>query len=154
MTDTMTTKRALTEVSSNQEAPPSKKTKKDTTSDELTGEALQKATSSVTRKLQGQINSRLKWKNSFRNLKHGALKGGRVEVVCNHPQVFEEIFGTAVKTSKDKTKLSCKFTTDDQVYELPLRGKSYRYNRTELCAPVSASLKDNTLVFSFKYTVV
>lgn len=110
--------------------------------------------SSVIRKVQGQISSKLKWKKSYSAMKSGdTKKGGRVEVVCKHPEVFERIFrGANIKTGKDG-KLSCSFKTDDEVYSLPFKGKSYRYNSAELCAPCSASFKDGALVFSFKYGI-
>jgi hypothetical protein len=104
----------------------------------------------VAKKLQTQINSKLQWKNSFKSLKYGGVRGGRVEVTCNDPKVFETIFknGTIKKT---KDRLSWSFKTDDEVDNLPLHGKSYRYNSSELRAPVSASLKDNTPTFTFKH---
>ena len=120
---------------------------------------LQKAADALTRKLQGQINEKLKWKNSFRNLK-GTYdkKGARVEVVCSDPSVFEKIFeGGIVKKAKDG-KLSCSVKTEEEWEKVEnlchkLQGKGYRYNNSYLAAPFSASLKDSALVFSFKYGI-
>lgn len=111
-------------------------------------------TSSVTRKVQGQIGAKLKWKSSYKAMRNNdTKKGGRVEVVCQHPEVFERIFeGADIKTAKDG-KLSCTFKTDDEVFSLPFKGKSYPYNSSELRAPCSASFKDGALTFSFKYSI-
>jgi hypothetical protein len=113
-------------------------------------EALVKSAQQVEKKRQTQINSKLQWKNSFKALKGGtALRGARVEVTCNDPKVFEKISQNA-SIKKTKDRLSCSFKTDDEVDTLPLHGKSYRYNASEVRAPVSASLKDNTLTFTFQ----
>jgi len=139
-----TNKRVLQDVSnaSNKKARPAT---------ELTVDQICKQTAAVTRKVQGQISAKLKWKRSFSRMV--GTKGGRVEVVCKEPAVFEEIFKCAtIKKGKDG-KLSCAFKTDDEVAGLPFRGKSYPYSRAELRAPCSASLKDCALVFSFKYSV-
>ena len=56
---------------------------------------LQKLTDKTTRTIQKLINDKLKWKNSYRNRKGGDTKGGRVEVVCSDPEVFESIFDGA-----------------------------------------------------------
>lgn len=111
----------------------------------------------VMRKIQSEINSKLKWKNSFRNLKgENNFKGARVEVVCSYPEAFEEIFknrmGATIKTSKDG-KMSCSMKTNDEVKEELFSGPSYRYNSAVLNAPFTASLKDNALVFGFKFTI-
>ena len=131
--------------------PPAKKAR--TTKSKLTEEeALNKAVGQVSRKLQAQIKSKLEWKNSFRALKNGATRGARVEVTCNDPKVFEEIFKfTTVKKTKDR--LSCSLKTEDEVDDFPFSGKSYRYNTSVLTAPISASLKENTLTLSFKFTI-
>lgn len=108
---------------------------------------------SVTRKIQGQISAKLKWKKSFARMKGGATKGARVEVVCQHPEVFEYIFSDAtIKTGKDG-KLSCTIKDEDEVYSLPFKGKSYQYSSASLQAPCSASFKDGALVFNFKYCI-
>lgn len=117
---------------------------------------LQSAAHKVIRKLQAQINLKLKWKNSYCSLKGGGTKGARVEAVCSNPEIFEEIFGKwmggKVKKSKDG-KMSCSFKTDDEVKESQFSGPSYRYNQAELTAPFTASLKDNTITFGFKFTI-
>ena len=149
MTDVVSkasTKRTLKDVSNGEERATKKvRPNKDE-------EKIRKTMNSVIRKVQGQINAKLKWKPSFKQLKNtDNTKGGRVEVVCNDPEVFERIFGDA-KKGKDG-KLSCSFKTDEEVEDLPFNGKTYRYNRAELRAPCSASLKDSALVFSFKFCI-
>jgi hypothetical protein len=135
-------------------APAAKKAKKTTSS--VSDEAkLEKAANGVIRKIQGQINARLKWKNSFKAMKNSDVtKGGRVEVPCPDPAVFEKIFqGHAdIKKGKDG-KLSCTFKEEDEVSSLPLHGKSYRYNSSELRAPCSATYKDHAITFSFKFCI-
>mmetsp|Transcript_31230 Transcript_31230/g.56671 ORF Transcript_31230/g.56671 Transcript_31230/m.56671 type:complete len:206 (+) Transcript_31230:38-655(+) len=116
---------------------------------------LQKLTDKTTRTIQKLINDKLKWKNSYRNLKGGDTKGGRVEVVCSDPEVFERIFnGATIKRAKDG-KLSCSLKTEEDAEKcnLPFEGPSYRYDRSYLCAPYSASLKDSGLTFSFKFGI-
>ena len=114
------------------------------------------AANKVIRKVQANIKAKLKWKNSFCSLKDGNCKGARVESVCNSAEVFEEIFknrmGGTIKTSKDG-KMSCSFKTDDEVKRMEFSGPSYRYNSAVLRAPFTASLKDNTLTFGFKFTI-
>ena len=117
--------------------------------------ALEKMTKQTIRTIQQCMNEKLKWKNSFRNLKDGNTKGGRVEVVCSDPEVFERIFdGAPIKYGKDG-KLSFSMQTEEEASkcELPFKGKSYRYNSSVLRAPYSASWKNNTLTFSYKFTV-
>ena len=117
---------------------------------------LRDAADKTIRKIQAQINLKLKWKNSYRSLKGGDVKGARVEAVCNSPEVFEEIFknrmGGAIKTSKDG-KMSCSIKTDEEVKEMEFSGPSYRYNSASLKAPFTACLKDNTITFAFKFTI-
>ena len=117
--------------------------------------ALEKMTKQTIRTIQQCMNEKLKWKNSFRNLKDGNTKGGRVEVVCSDPEVFERIFdGAPIKYGKDG-KLSFSMQTEEEASkcELPFKGKSYRYNSSVLRAPYSASWKNDTLTFSYKFTV-
>lgn len=119
------------------------------------GAMLDKLTHGTVRTIQKLINDRLKWKNSYKYLKGGDTKGGRVEVVCNEPEVFERIFeGATIKKGKDG-KLSCSLKSEDDVHKcnLKFKGKSYRYGSSYLCAPYTASLKDNTLTFGFKFGV-
>lgn len=120
----------------------------------LSSRILQEQTSSVTRKVQGQIRAKLKWKSSYEAMRtKDTKKGGRVEVVCQHPEVFGRIFeGTDIKTAKHG-KLSCTFKTDDGVFSLPFKGKSYHYHLSKLRAPCSASFKDGVLTFSSKYSI-
>lgn len=71
------------------------------------------------------------------------------------PPVFERIFdGAAIERGKDG-KPSCAIKTEEEEGRcgLPFKGKSYRYNSSFLSAPYSASSKDNTLTFSFKFGV-
>ena len=144
------TKRSLLEVLGNKKVAPAKKKARKNVNE---AEILTKNVNKVKRAIQGQINAKLKWKNSFRRIKGtGVKKGGRCEVVCNDPKVFEEIFG-ADNIKKTKDKLSCSFKEDDEVYSLPFHGKEYRYDSAELRAPVTASLKDNALTFSFKFSI-
>lgn len=120
-----------------------------------TSDQIVSQSTSVTRKVQGQISSKLKWKpKTFPYMKGtGNTKGARVEVVCKHPHVFEHIFrGTAIKKGKDG-KLSCSFKTQDEVYRLPFHAPSYRYSSASLRAPCSASYKEGALIFSFKYRI-
>lgn len=140
-------KRALQDVSNNQAS--NKKLKKIPTLSQIESQVT-----SVRRKVQGQINAKLKWTNSMAGMKRTDVKKGcRIEVVCKHPQVFQRIFGDAtIKTGKNG-KLSCSFKTDDEVYYLPFEGKKYRYSRAELRAPCSASFNEGALVFSFKYCI-
>ena len=120
--------------------------------------ALEKMTKQTIRTIQQCINEKLKWKNSFRNLKDGNTKGGRVEVVCSDPEVFERIFdGAPIKYGKDG-KLSFSMQTvcklrRRRVNVKQFTGKSYRYNSSVLRAPYSASWKNDTLTFSYKFTV-
>jgi hypothetical protein len=93
------------------------------------GAMLDKLTHGTVRTIQKLINDRLKWKNSYKYLKGGDTKGGRVEVVCNEPEVFERIFeGATIKKGKDG-KLSCSLKSEDDVHKcnLKFKGKSYRY---------------------------
>jgi hypothetical protein len=109
------TKRALKDVS-NATISQEGSTKKHRTT-EQDEEKQRKQMNGVIRKVQGQINAKLKWKNSFKQMKNNSdiKKGGRVEVVCNDPAVFEKIFdGATIKKGKDG-KLSCSFKTDDEV---------------------------------------
>jgi hypothetical protein len=99
---------------------------------------------------------KLKWKNSYRNLKGGRTQGARVEAVCTSPEAFEEIFknrmGGTIKTSKDG-KMACSIKTCDEVKNMQFSGPSYRYDASELLAPFTASLKDNTITFGFKFRI-
>eukprot|EP00571_Detonula_confervacea_P017650 CAMPEP_0172312780 /NCGR_PEP_ID=MMETSP1058-20130122/18559_1 /TAXON_ID=83371 /ORGANISM="Detonula confervacea, Strain CCMP 353" /LENGTH=199 /DNA_ID=CAMNT_0013026325 /DNA_START=25 /DNA_END=624 /DNA_ORIENTATION=+ len=116
---------------------------------------LEKMTETTIRTIQRLMNDKLKWKSSYSQLKGGGTKGGRLEVVCSEPEVFERIFkGATIKKGKDG-KLSCSMKTEDDAEKcnLPFEGKSYRYNSSYLCAPFSSSLKDNTLTFSFKFGI-
>ena len=120
---------------------------------------LEKAANGVIRKIQGQINSRLKWKNSYKAMKYNSdiTKGGRVEVPCASPEIFEKIFSgisatAPIKSGKDG-KLSVAFKDEDQVSSLPLHGKSYRYNSAELRAPCTATYKEHAVTFSFKFCI-
>jgi hypothetical protein len=150
---TTSTKRALKDVSSATSSQEGSTKKPRTT--EQDEEKQRKQMNGVIRKVQGQINAKLKWKNSFKPMKNNSelKKGGRVEVVCNDPAVFEKIFdGATIKKGKDG-KLSCSFKTDDEVEELKFHGTDYRFNCATLRAPCSASLKDSALVFSFKFSI-
>ena len=118
---------------------------------------VQIAAEKVVRKIQAQINQKLKWQNSFRSLKGGAsTRGARVEAICNSPEVFEEIsgnrMGATIKTSKDG-KMSCSIKYDDDIKTMQFNGPTYRYNMAHLAAPFTASLKDNTITFGFKFTI-
>ncbi|KAL7533821.1 hypothetical protein ACHAXR_009719 [Thalassiosira sp. AJA248-18] len=116
---------------------------------------LQKMTNGTVRTIQQLINEKLKWKSSYKQLMGGDTKGGRVEVVCTDPEVFERIFdGTTIKKGKDG-KLSCNMKTEEDArkVDLPFKGKSYRYNSSVLCAPYTASLNDNKLTFSYKFSI-
>lgn len=117
---------------------------------------LEKMTNGTIRTIQKLINDKLKWKASYKQLMtSGETIGGRVEVMCTEPAVFERIFVNAtIKKAKDG-KLSCNIATDDEAYacKLPFKGKSYRFNRSYLCAPFTASMKNNTLTFGFKYGI-
>ena len=117
---------------------------------------LRDAADKTIHKIQAQINLKMKWKNSYRSLKGGDVKGARVEAVCNSPEVFEEIFknrmGGAIKTIKDG-KMSCSIKTDEDVEEMEFSRPSYRYNSASLKAPFTACLKDNTITFGFKFTI-
>mmetsp|Transcript_24862 Transcript_24862/g.59895 ORF Transcript_24862/g.59895 Transcript_24862/m.59895 type:complete len:206 (-) Transcript_24862:170-787(-) len=116
---------------------------------------IEKLANKTVKSIQGLINGKLKWSNTFRNLKDGNKKGGRVEVVCTDPEVFERIFKDAtIKKGKDG-KMSCSAKTDGEAenWNLPFRGKSYRYDASYLHAPLSASLNGGTLSFSFKYSL-
>lgn len=157
-----TSKRSLEDITTNiQEntsvaellkAPATKKPKKAPISDEA---KLEKAANGVIRKIQGQINSRLKWKSSFKMMKQNPdiTQGARVEVPCNDPAIFEKIFqGATIKQGKDG-KLSCTFKENDQVNALPVHGTSYRYSSAKLRAPCSATYKDHALIFSFKFCI-
>ncbi|KAL7548677.1 hypothetical protein ACHAWF_013070 [Thalassiosira exigua] len=117
---------------------------------------LEKLTNVTVRTIQNLVNEKLKWKSSFQRLKGGGKQGARVEVACTEPEVFERIFkGAEIKRGKDG-KLSWAVNTDEEVQEyrnFPFKGKSYRYNSSELVAPCAASLKDGKLTFRFKYTI-
>ena len=97
---------------------------------------LDKLTDGTVRTIQKLINDKLTWKGSYKHLKGGDTKGGRVEVICNEPEVFERIFeGAVIKKGKDG-KLSCslKSTEDIDKCNLKFKGKSYRYGSSYLCA--------------------
>lgn len=117
---------------------------------------IRDAADKVIRKIQAQINMKLKWKNSYRSLKDGRTQGARIEAVCTSPEAFEEIFknrmGGTVKTSKDG-KMACSIKMDDEVKDMQFSGPSYRYNSAHLVAPFTASLKENTITFGFKFTI-
>lgn len=115
---------------------------------------LEKETNKVIRAVNGQISSRLKWKSSYKAMcRSGSVKGCRVEVPCAHEAVFEEIFGSdTIKRKGDK--LSCSLKDQDDVWDLPFKEKSYRYNSAEIRAPISASLNECKLTFSFKFAIV
>jgi hypothetical protein len=119
--------------------------------------SLKKMTNTTIRNIQNLINDKLKWKDSYKRLtRNFEKKGGRIEVVCSEPEVFKRIFeGAAIKEGKDG-KLSCSLQTDDEVENcnLPFKGKSYRYSCSYLCAPITASLKDGTLTFGFKFGII
>lgn len=142
-----TAKRDLKDRSSANESKRPKKTEEDP-------EKLHKMKNGIFHKIQGQINSKLKWKSSFIGMKGtDTTKGGRVEVVCNDPGIFHLLFeGSTIKEAKD-VKLFCTFKTEDEVDSLPFHGKLYRYNSTSLRAPCSVSLKDSALIFSFIFSV-
>lgn len=150
---TPTPKRSLVEGISKEGADPpaKKKARKGPTE----AEKLAKSVKQVTRAIQGQINAKLKWKSSFKGMKGtGNTKGCRCEVVCTDPKVFEAIFADGdIKKSKDGSKLSVSFKEDSDVYDLPFRGKSYRFDDATLRAPVSANLKDCALTFNFKFSI-
>jgi hypothetical protein len=122
----------------------------------MSDEEVKQAANSVIRRINSEIKSKMQWKPSFKGLKGGGVKGARVEVVCNSPEVFDEIFknqmGATVKTSKDGKK-TCSMKTDEEVKEIPFSSPDYRYSYSELKAPFTASLKDNALVFGFKFTI-
>ena len=116
---------------------------------------IQSLTDMTVRTMQGLINEKLKWKSSYKYLKGGDTKGGRIEVACNEPEVFERIFKDAtIKKGKDG-KLSCNIKTEEEVRKvvLPFKGVKYRYGSSYLSAPYMASLKDNKLSFTFKFSL-
>lgn len=103
------------------------------------------------------INEKLKWKGSFKQMsKTGDMKGGRVEVVCQDPAVFESIFaGATAKRSKDGKKITVSVKTDDEAakWRCPFSGKKFRYNSAYLSHPYTASWSDSKLTFSYKYGI-
>jgi len=132
--------------------------------------ALEKLTKQTIKTIQQCMNEKLKWKNSYKQLKDGATKGGRVEMACTDPEVFKRIFsGLTIKKGKDG-KLSCSAKTNEEADKwkyggaaypseyIPFDGRSYRYNRSELCPPFSASLNPglsyDILTFNYKFTIL
>ena len=115
---------------------------------------LEKLTNSTIRTVQKLINEKLKWKASYKRM--DGTKGGRVEVVCQDAEIFERIFdGAPIKKSKDGSKLTVSIKTEGDMgdWECPFDGKSYRYNRSYLSAPYTASLKDGNLTFGYKFGI-
>lgn len=122
--------------------------------DEAATERLAETTVKTVQKL---INEKLKWKGSFKQMsKTGDKKGGRVEVVCQDPEVFERIFsGATAKRSKDGKKITVSVKTDDEAakWRCPFSGKRYRYNSAYLSHPYTASWSDSKLTFSYKFGI-
>lgn len=146
----------------------------------LEGEALEKRTAFRFKKLNKQIDDRLKWKDSFRYMNGIQIKGCRVEIECSEPEVFEALFGGTSSSSSSSSsteslseddscsepypiiikkssngKLSRSFQTDDEICDSgKLHGKYYRYGANAILkVPASVSLHNGKLSFSFKYTV-
>lgn len=117
-----------------------------------------KASDALLHMLQSQINAKLEWKNRYRNLKDSMRKGARVEVACSDPALFESLFeGAMIKKGKDG-KLSTMVKTEEEWIKVKklspkLNGRKYRYNASFIEAPISASLKDCSLTFSFKFGI-
>lgn len=115
---------------------------------------ISKLTKQTIKAIQQCMNEKLKWKNSYRALKGGDTKGGRIQVVCTDVEVFERIFdGATIKKCKTRTRCSMKTEEEANKCNLPFKGISYRYNSSYLCAPYSACLKDGTLTFSYKFSI-
>lgn len=132
---------------------PLKKKAKVTLRKPLEGEELQKRITFRRQKLNKQIDNRLAWKSSFRYMSN--VKGSRVEIECSEPEVFTAIFddgNDSIKTTG--AKLIRTFKEDDEIEEMGLHGKTYRFGaHAYLKAPATATLNDGKLTFTFKYTV-
>ena len=116
---------------------------------ELTGDALQKRVTHRRQKLHKQLDSKFKWKSSYKYDR--SIKGGRVSIDCPEKEVVEQMFDNLKET---KGKLSKTFATDEDIAEDGLYGKSYRFGaQASLKAPASIIWKDGKLSFTFKYQV-
>jgi hypothetical protein len=132
-------------------APPAKKAR---TVKVLEGTALEKRVQHRLKKINKQIGDRLKWKSSFKCSQEKVM-GGRVDVDCPEPEVFQAMFGIHnIKTNKSTGKMTRSFSAQDDFGEAEIYGKSYRFGaHASLQGPGSASLHEGKLVVSFKYTV-
>jgi hypothetical protein len=120
----------------------------------LQDDALDKRVQHRLKKLNKQIGDRLKWKPSFKS-SQGKIMGCRVDVECPEPEVFRAMFGDAhIKTNKKNGKMTRTFSSEDDLNDAEIYGKSYRFGaEASLQAPASVSLHEGKLVLSFKYTV-
>ena len=122
--------------------------------DEAATERLAETTEKLMNAL---IHEKLKWKASFKEMRMtGNKKGGRIEVVCEDPAVFERIFaGATAKRSKDGKKITASIKTDDEaaMWRCPFSDKQYRYSRAYLSHPYTASWCNNKLTFSYKFGI-
>jgi hypothetical protein len=128
----------------------------------LQDDALDKRKQHRLKKLNKQINDRLKWKPSFKyGGNRGKVAGCRVDVDCPEPEVFHAMFGQGVqggsntiKTNNKTGKMTRTFASEDDLNDCQIYGKSYRFGaQASLQVPASATLHEGKLVLSFKYTV-